>query len=681
MAGRNLLRDQWVQGYAPAPGEVESVEGKGVGKVSSAILQAAGKTVLLMGNEAIARGAVEAGLQVMAAYPGTPSSEIGEALLDASRESGFYCEWSTNEKVAFEVAAGAAIVGARAMTAMKNAGLNVAMDTFMTLPYGGCKGGFVIVVADDPDAHYSSTEQDTRLLAAYAEIPCLEPDCQQEAKEMARAAFDISEQLELPVFLRSVSRISHASGDVLLQKPREQRNRIAFNKHYKLPSRWNVYGPPGTLSKHIWLKERYPEAKALAEESVFNEIRTVPGAKVGVIACGLGASYAREALAGLGLADQVNFLKLGFINPLPEKLVDSVLAGLETLILVEEGDPVVENMVRAYAAEKGYTARIYGKRYGGIFPSYGELNTDVVTEAAGRLLAAAWSGDGKAETRDAIRRLVIPRSSTLCAGCSHLGAYAAIREAMRKFPGTHILNGDIGCYEQGGYGIFSAEVEANEEDGKKYAKTSPYEMLDTIYVMGSGIGMAMGQAKAGYSLGKVLAIAGDSTFIHATLPSVVNAVHDGADITFLVLDNYWTCMTGHQPNPNTVCGPDGQALPGFDIADVCRALGVKGIWTASCYDRAVAVAAIAEAMAYQGPAVVLLTGECQLQLGRRVKRRAVKTHVDPRACNGCKRCIQLGCPAIRYDAAAKLSSIDMISCVDCGLCRQFCPQEAIIMEE
>jgi len=237
--------------------------------VSSEILQEAGKTVLLMGNEAIARGAVEAGIQLMAAYPGTPSSEIGEVLLDASRESDFYCEWSTNEKVAFELAAGASLVGARAMTSMKNAGLNVAMDTFMTLPYSGVKGGFVVVVADDPNAHYSSTEQDTRLLAAYAEIPCLEPECQQEAKDMTREAFDISEALELPVFLRSVSRILHASGDVLLENPRTNRNKVAFNKHYKIPSRWNVYGPPSTLSKHIWLKSVYPKAKEMAENSRF----------------------------------------------------------------------------------------------------------------------------------------------------------------------------------------------------------------------------------------------------------------------------------------------------------------------------------------------------------------------------------------------------------------------------
>ena len=648
--------------------------------MSSEILQEAGKTLLLMGNEAIARGAVEAGLQLMAAYPGTPSSEIGEVLLDASRESDFYVEWSTNEKIAYEVAAGASLVGARSMTAMKNAGLNVAMDTFMTLPYGGCKGGFVVVVADDPDAHYSSTEQDTRLLAAYAEIPCLEPQDQQEAKDMARDAFHISEQLELPVFLRSVSRISHASGDVRLEAPRPQRNPIAFNKHYKLPSRWNVYGPPSTLSKHVWLKERYPEALALSENSPYNRLEKINGSKTGVLACGLGAAYAREALDDLALTEEVSFLKLGFIHPLPVKLVTSLLDGIDTLIIVEEGDPVVENAVRILAEQLGSPVRIYGKRFDGIFHPYGELNTDIVVQAIGSLLGQTPEIDDKAPVRVAGRQMVIPRSSALCAGCSHLGSYAAIREALRKRPGTHIVNGDIGRYEQGGYGIFSSKIEANDEDGKKYPVTSPYELLDTIYVMGSGIGMAMGQASVGYTDGKVLAVAGDSTFIHATLPAVVNAVYSKADITFVILDNYWTCMTGHQPNPNTIYNPYGEDLPGFDIEAVCRSMGVQSISVASSYDREAAVAAVSQALDYAGPAVVILTGECKLQLGRRIKRGLAKTTIDSNKCNGCKLCVGLGCPAIQYDNLAKKSSIDQINCVDCGLCAQFCPQKAIETE-
>ena len=564
---------------------------------------------------------------------------------------------------------------------MKNAGLNVAMDTFMTLPYGGCKGGFVVVVADDPDAHYSSTEQDTRALAAYAEIPCLEPEDQQEAKDMARAAFGISEAVELPVFLRSVSRISHASGDVLLAEPEAGRNQIAFNKHYKTAYRWNVYGPPGTLSKHQWLHTVLPKARALAEESEFNRLEKAPGAKGGVLAAGLGGAYAREAMADLGLTGQVSYLKLGFIYPLPERLVAELVDGLDTLIIVEEGDPVVENLVRAYLKEIAPGVKIVGKSYNGIFNPYGELNTDIVAAGLAKALGRDMAGDDREAARAALKDLVIPRSSTLCAGCSHLGSYSAIREALKKFKGNHIVNGDIGCYEQGGYGIFSAKNQASDEPGKKYAVTSPYELLDTIYVMGSGIGMAMGQAKAGYTDGKVLAVAGDSTFLHATLPSVVDAVQHKPDITFVILDNYWTCMTGHQPNPNTYLhGPAAEPQEeAFDIQGVVTAMGVKSLSTVDAYDREAMVEAIDAALAFEGPSVVVVTGECQLQKQRRVKKTMAKTHVRTDDCDGCRSCVQLGCPAIRFDVHAKKSGIDPVLCVDCGLCSQVCPSKAIRM--
>jgi len=646
----------------------------------SQVLQDTDSTLLLMGNEAIARGAIEGGVQLVAAYPGTPSSEIGEVLLDVSETCGFYSEWSTNEKIAFELAAGASLVGARSLTAMKNAGLNVAMDTFMTLPYGGCKGGFVIVVADDPDAHYSSTEQDTRLMAEYAEIPCLEPENQQEAKDMTREAFDISESLELPVFLRSVSRISHASGDVKFDEVRTKRNTIAFNKHYKLPSRWNVYGPPGALSKHIWLKGLYPKAREMAENSRFNKLNKIEGAKTVVIATGLGSAYAKDAMEELGLVRKMTFLKLGFIHPLPEKLITQAMEGAERILIVEEGDPVVENQIRMFANRSGNDARIIGKRYGGIFKPYGELNTDIIVNALTQLTGVSGRVDPKVTEREESRQLIIPRSSTLCAGCSHLGSYAAVREALRKHPGIHIVNGDIGCYEQGGYGIFSTKIEANSEDGKKYRSLSPYDVLDTVYVMGSGIGMAMGQVSAGFDQGKVLAVAGDSTFIHATMPSLVNAIYDDADITFLVLNNDWTCMTGHQPNPNTKYCAGENPNTVFDIETVCRAIGVRSIAQVSAYDRTAAVEAVNAALAFKGPSVVILLGECQLQLSRRTKRGMAKTHIVEDKCNGCKTCVQLGCPAIKYDPARKRASIDEIGCVDCGLCAQFCPQLAIETE-
>ncbi len=657
-------------------------------------VDAPGKRVLLMGNEAIARGAIEAGVEVVAAYPGTPSSEICEALAASADEFGYYIEWSTNEKVAFEVAAGAAIVGARALVAMKNAGLNVAMDTFMTLPYTGIKGGMVIVVADDPDAHYSSTEQDTRAVAAYAEIPCLEPADQQEAKDMTKEAFELSEQLGLPVFVRSVTRISHASGDVALGAIRRDRSRLGFNKHWRLPYRWDVYGPPGAAMRHKWLHDQLPRVAAAAEASRFNEwlIAGSAGgraAKLGIIASGLGACYAREALARFGFDGPVPFLKLGTTFPLPGEKVQRMLACAENVLVVEEGDPVVETQVKALVCDALARVRILGKtlgRSGGsVLPPYGEINADMVSRAisaAAALDARCCEGEGEEEESEAARTrarsLVAPRSSTLCAGCPHLGSYWALREVLREEKGVHIVDGDIGCYEQGGYGIFSRAIAGDDADSERYRISSPYEILDTIYVMGSGIGLAMGQAQAGYADGKIVAVAGDSTFFHATLPAVVNAVWTGADVTFLVMDNSWTCMTGHQPSPTTGVGTVGRRAKTVSIEDVARSMGVESLAVADAYDIQAAKTVIREAVRFNGPSVVVLRRECALQVQRKERRKgAAQTRVERQACTGCRLCVELGCPAVTFDAAAKKAGIDEILCVDCGLCAQVCTRGAI----
>lgn len=643
------------------------------------ILQQGGVRDLLMGNEAIARGAVEAGVQLVAAYPGTPSSEITEVLMQASREAGFYVEWSTNEKVSFEVAAGASLLGGRTLVAMKNAGLNVAMDTFMTLPYGGVKGGLVVVVADDPDAHYSSNEQDTRFAAAYAEIPCFEPENQQEAKDMTREAFALSERLSLPVFLRSVSRISHASGDVLFGDIRAEKNALAFNKHYQMGYRWNVYGPPGAVYKHQWLHGVLPKARELAEASSFNALKKTAGAKIGILATGLGCAYAREAAARLGILGEVAFLKLGFIYPLPEQLVAEFAEGLDQILMVEEGDPVVEQMVRSFLKETSTQVHILGKAYGNLFPPYGELNTDIVAAAFAPVFGKEIKPDPKADIRAEKQALVIPRSSTLCAGCSHLGTYSALKAALAKYPddAVHIINGDIGCYEQGGYGVFATGDPASNEESKGYVAATPYDMLDTIYVMGAGISMAHGQSKIGYTGGKLVAVCGDSTFFHAILPALMNVVYNNSDITFIIMDNRWTCMTGHQPNPNTGVNSFGDEYPRADIPAIVRAMGVSSIEECDSYDREAAIDSFSRALDFKGPSVVIMTGECQLQKQRRTKKSLAKTYVSLNDCDGCRTCALLGCPGVKYNPDEKKSGIDSVLCVDCGLCAQVCPQNAI----
>lgn len=666
--------------------------------------------VLFMGNEAIARGAIEAGVDFASAYPGTPSSEIGETLAAVADELGFYFEWSTNEKVAFEVAAGASTIGARSMVSMKNAGLNVAMDTFMTLPYTGIKGAMVVVVADDPNAHYSSTEQDTRIAAKYAEIMCLEPMDQQEAKEMTREAFSLSEKLSLPVFLRSVTRISHASGDVTLEPINDSKSPKGFNKHWNLPYRWAVYGPPSVAARHVWLHEQMPAMIEETEKSRFNELILVGAdgtskpwkegtqkSKLAVIASGLGNCYALEAIYRLNLDYDIPFLKIGTPFPLPQGKVIKLLESAENVLIVEEGDPMVEEQIKAMISGAGLHVSTFGKtttlhqpvhftKGASILPPYGEINSDRVYDALKDVLTKIGTivpglRDQGLQIRENLKEKITPRSSTLCAGCPHLGSYFALREVLKSEGGVNIVNGDIGCYEQGGYGIFSREIKGDKSNSKQYRISSPYEILDTTHVMGSGIGLAMGQAQAGYKDGKVFAVAGDSTFYHATIPALVNAVSNKADITFLVLDNSWTCMTGHQPSPTTGQDALGRKAAVIPIEDVVRAIGIESVFVVDAYQLDLAKEAIEKAMKHVGPSVVILRRECALQVLRRTKGRgAAVTLVDESKCVGCRLCLELGCPAVTFNAETKKASIDEILCVDCGLCAQVCPQKAILSQ-
>jgi len=638
--------------------------------------------VLLMGNEAIARGAIEAGVEMVAAYPGTPSSEVGETLAEIAKKFSYYVEWSINEKVAFDVAAGASLIGARSLVVMKGAGLNVAMDNFMTLPYTGVKGGMVIVVADDPGAHYSSNEQDSRFAAFYAEIPCLEPADQQEAKEMTIEAFELSEALELPIFLRSVTRLSHASGDVILGKIKKPIKGFGFNKHWKVQYRWNVYGPPGPVSKHKWQLLQIEKAKQIVEKSKFNTISFPKDANIGVIASGLGFSYAVEAIDELALKGKLAFLKLGFANPLPEIKLREFLKGLKKLIVIEEGDPVIERQVRSFAQETFPEIEIFGKERKQILNPYGELNVDCVKKGISKAIGLPIKQNyERINIKKEIQKKISPRSSTLCAGCPHLGTYWATKKALQGLEGVHIVNGDIGCYEQGGYGVFSHKINPTNDNSKAYSISSPYEILDTIYVMGSGIGMAIGQSQVGYKDGKILAVVGDSTFFHAALPSVVNAVCTKADITYLILDNSWTCMTGHQLSPTTGMNTMGEKIEALNIPKIAEAIGVSFIKVVDPYKIEESTQAIREALDFKGPSVVVLQRECALQVQRRKKLKNPKTFIDKDKCSGCKQCLSLGCPAITFDGENKVAGIDTLLCVDCGLCIQVCPFGAISLKE
>ena len=642
-----------------------------------------GSEILLLGNISVARGAIEAGVNFVAAYPGTPSSEIMESLLEASSVCGFYAEWSVNEKVAIDNAAGAALVGARSLTSLKTAGLNVAADTFMTIPYSGIKGGLVVVVADDPEAHYSSTEHDSRLLAVQAEIPCLEPSDSHEAKEMTRIAFDLSEESKLPIMVRLVSRLSHGSSNVILGPIAPSKRSLGFNKHYEIPYRWNVYGPPGAKSKHEWLHTRFPIVEHQVEESSFNRLEIVNRGGAGIIASGIGSAYAWEVLKDIGLEGKVNWLKVGTCYPLPLKKVREVLENSQQVLVIEEGDPFVESRVRLIAQELGCLTPIYGRQgRNRFFSPCGEINTDMVMEGISSCFGLPGNQPGQArkKAKDRTKEIVAPRSSTLCAGCPHLGSYWGLRQAVKKHKGVHIINGDIGCYEQAGYGIFSDKLQGDSSDSRYWPTQSLYETLDTLYVMGSGIGMAEGQVQAGYTDGKVIAIAGDSTFFHACLPALVNAVYNNSKLIFMVLDNKWTAMTGQQPSLTSGVLGTGESAKTIDIVGVCKALGVEEVFEAYAFDVGSVYQAVEKAIESDKLSVIVVTGECEIQAARMGKRSNFKITINLEECNGCRICTRLGCPAIGFDTHAKKATIDELQCVNCNLCPQVCEPGAIKSE-
>ncbi len=658
-----------------------------------------GSRFLLQGNEAVARGALEGGVQVATGYPGTPSSEVIETLAEIARDHSIHVEWSVNEKVAFDVAVGAASVGARALVTAKNAGVNWYMDMFATVVYGGLPGGLVVYAADDPGAFYSSTEQDTRPLARSVGVLILEPTDQQESKEMVRLGFDYSEKFELPVFVRSVTRISHSTGDVTFGEIRRERNKVFFNRHYGLPFRYNVYGPykyrgeVGPSAKHAWQLERLDSIKEFVEEVPFNWVEE-GNVDVGVVASGIGYSYVKDALARLDSSVKPWIFKVGTPYPFPTKKLSKFLSNLREVLIVEEGDPLVEEQVKALSKDCCPEIKVLG-RGSGTIRSFGELGLAQVLRAVSNLVGSKYyePSDERERIKAEIRKIIAPRSSMMCAGCPHLGTYWVLRFALHKtvnkyrdrFKGAWIVNGDIGCYEMGGYGLFAKEIEPSKEKvTKRVSFDNPYEILDTNYIMGGGIGVAQGQYHAGYVEGPIIAVAGDSTFFHACMPALLNATYNKAAITFLVLDNSWTAMTGHQPAPTTGITAVGSPSRVYKIEEIAKALGVDDVWVVDPYDLKNAeeslLKAIDKTVNENKTTLVIFRRECALQVVRRLTREGkVITHylVDVSKCVGCRLCVQLGCPAIGWDKNAKKAFIDPTLCVSCSLCAQICPVKAI----
>ncbi|MEA2102768.1 MAG: indolepyruvate ferredoxin oxidoreductase subunit alpha [Thermodesulfobacteriota bacterium] len=568
---------------------------------------------MLSGNEAIARGAYEAGVGLAAAYPGTPSTEVLETI-----ERDFpliTAQWAPNEKVALEVVAGAGYAGARCMAVMKHVGVNVAADPLMTLPYTLVRGGLVLVSADDPELFSSQNEQDNRHYARFAKIPLLEPSSSQEAKVFTKAAFDLSEEFGTPVMLRSTTRISHSKGVVDLGPVMEVKA-ASLERH---PAEW-VMLPVNARRRHPLIEERIKGLSAYSDNCIYNTME-IQDAALGIISSGVAYQYAKEAFPN------ASFLKIGMSYPLPEGQIKKFASKVKELWVIEELDPFMEDQIRAMGIE------CHGKD---AVSMCGELSTQAVTIAI--------SGMDK----PAIPTPDLPaRPPGMCPGCPHRGMLWALKK------NKCFIAGDIGCYTLGAL--------------------PPLDAIDTCLCMGAGINHAHGmQAVFGEQRQPVAAVIGDSTFFHSGMTGLVNLAYNNGNALIVILDNRTTAMTGAQDHPGTGVMLDGTKTIDIDMEALVRALGIKWVKTIDPYDIKNARTTVKEAIDHDGPTVIISKAPCVLLKSRQVSGKVLR--VDEDKCTGCKICLSIGCPAIEFrDKKAIISD----ACVGCNICVDLCPTGAI----
>jgi indolepyruvate ferredoxin oxidoreductase alpha subunit len=609
---------------------------------------APGKRVLLLGNEAIARGILEAGVSVVTTYPGTPASEIGDSISEIASQVGLYMEYSVNEMVAVEVAAGAANCGVRSLAAMKHVGLNVAADLVMTLAYTGVRAGCVIVTADDPECYSSQNEQDNRFYALLSNLPCLEPSDPQEAKEMTVYAVEISEKLELPLLLRTTTRVSHTRGPVAYGKLAKPNLKGDFMKDVKRL----VMVPANSRPKHEVLLRQAAKAREISEKSPYNKIVQKNG-EIGIISSGSAYNCAVEAASLLGL--DADILKLGMTHPLPEKMITEFLKTHKKIVVAEELEPYLEMQIKAIAKDHAPSTEISGKMNGPYFPREGELTTRLVATGLSKITGRSLPTDfRKIEEKYATVAKDLPsRPPILCAGCPHRASFFVIK----KIGGERaIYPDDIGCYALG--------------------IAPPFGVGDIMICMGASVGTAQGISKV---TGRdTIATIGDSTFFHAGIPGLVNAVYNNSRIVVAVLDNLATAMTGHQPHPGT--GVTGMQSPAqrILIENIAQGCGVKYVRVVNPFRTKEAAAVLKEALRQPGPSVVVLRAPCTLMEAREKKRRGIEVRPTKitEKCTNCMACIKLlGCPAIVVEEGKVRINENM--CVSCGLCISVCPYGAM----
>ena len=595
----------------------------------------------LMGNAAIALGAVASGVNVVAGYPGTPSTEVLETIAK-HRPDDVYVEWSVNEKAAMELAAGASYSGARTLVTMKQVGLNVASDPLMSLEYIGVKGGMVILVADDPGPISSQTEQDTRHFAAFSKLPCFDPSSAQEAYEMIQEAYEYSEKYNTPVFLRPTTRVCHGYASVSVKDPEEYTVHTpeGFVKDSK---RWVIF-PRLSYQNHQKIEARNVELadifSSYEKNKIYPACDTFADSRKGIVSGGISFTYAMETLIETGM---VRHLKISTPHPFPEKLAAQFLDGLDEVLCLEELDPVIERELTYICGKYHLPVKILGKLTHNT-ANAGENTRDSVDTYIRTFLDLPVKEQPKLTD---VPPLPV-RPPVLCAGCPHRASFYAVKKAMQGR--KTIFCGDIGCYTLG--------------------NASPLDMVDTCLCMGAGLNIAQGVEKIEPDTA-CFAFVGDSTFFASAITGVVNAVYNQANMTLVVLDNSTTAMTGHQPHPGTGRTVMGEIVQKINIEQVLRGIGVQDVETVNPLDHEAAVSCVKEFADKPGVKAIIFKSPCIA-----VTKPGTPMHVDISSCIHCKKCIrELGCPAIITEDGNV--SIDSSMCTGCGLCSQICPVHAI----
>ena len=623
----------------------------------SGILGGEGEHRLLMGNEAIARGALESDVGLAVGYPGTPSSEVIQTLARVADQISMRVEWAVNEKVAVDIATGYAYAGFRALATMKNAGLNVASDTLMSVAYSDVDGGLVVYVADDPGAHAGMEEQDNRWFTRLSLLPMIDVSDPQEAKDAIVLAFELSEEYAIPMLVRSTTRVAHMTSIVELGPIKSIERTPSFEKDIK---RYTRASPRWCMEQHERLNEKLEALSHRVGELPLNRLY-IPegGAGKGVVASGISWSYLREALDRYGLWDRLAVLKIGTINPLPSRLIEKLMESVEELLVLEELEPFLELHLKAAASELDLRLGIHGK-IDGWLPRIGEYTPEMVESALGRLLGLELERpnprveEAKAEAVKQAPRRPLP----FCPGCPHRGTYTALRMALRELgykDGEFIVTGDIGCTILGMH--------------------PPFNLCWTEVSMGASIGLGIGLRYAGIDK-PIIAAIGDSTLFHAGLPPALNAAWHQSRIVIAVLDNRVTAMTGHQPSPTSGYTATGGEARIIEADEVLRALGIEHIWVADPYNLEEAKEVFKEALRCEEPSAVVLKRVCAL-VARRMSLTERPYRVDPERCTGCQLCLRtLACPAMTLSQEGK-AEIDAEACTGCSLCAQICPVGAI----